>query len=258
MAVGKSSKSGKARKGGKKKATDPFEKKEWYDIKAPSLFSATHVGKTCVNPSAGTKLAADALKGRVLEANLADLNEDEDQAFRKFKLQIQDVQAKTCLTNFYGMDLTTNKLRSLVRKWQTLIEANVNVKTTDGFVLRMFCIGFTKRRPNQVRKTCYAKSSQVRAIRKKMVEVMTREATTCDLKDLVEKFIPEKIGKLIEKETQHVFPLRDVYIRKVKMLKQPKFDPYKLMELHGEAAREDTGSKVERTEETKEGEAPAE
>ena len=49
-----------------------------------------------------------------------------------------------------GMDFTTDKLRSLVRKWQTLIEAHVEVKTTDGYVLRMFCIGFTKKRAGQV------------------------------------------------------------------------------------------------------------
>lgn len=49
------------------------------------------------------------------------------------------------------MDFTTDKLRSLVRKWQTLIEAHVEVKTTDGYLLRMFCIGFTKKRAGQVR-----------------------------------------------------------------------------------------------------------
>lgn len=63
-----------------------------------------------------------------------------------------------------GMNFTTDKLRSLVRKWQTLIEAHVDVKTTDNYTLRMFCIGFTKRRPNQVKRTCYAQSSQIRQV----------------------------------------------------------------------------------------------
>ena len=47
----------------------------------------------------------------------------------------------------------------------------------------------------QVKRTCYAQSSQIRQIRKKMVELMTREAAACDLRDLVGKFIPEVIGE---------------------------------------------------------------
>ena len=101
------------------------------------------------------------------------------------------------------MDFTTDKLRSLVRKWQTLIEAHVDVKTTDGYMLRMFCIGFTKKRPGQAKRTCYAQSSQIRQIRKKMVEIMMREASSCDLKELVGKFIPEAIGETSCPSLQH-------------------------------------------------------
>ena len=49
--------------------------------------------------------------------SLADLQNDE-VAFRKFRLISEDVQGKNLLTNFHGMDMTTDKLRSLVKKWQ--------------------------------------------------------------------------------------------------------------------------------------------
>lgn len=133
------------------------------------------------------------------------------------------------------MDFTSDKLRSLVRKWYTLIEAHVDVKTTDGYLLRLFAIGFTKRRPSQVKKTTYAQSSQVREIRKKMFEIINREATSCDLKELVQKFMPEAIGREIEKACRGIYPLQNVYIRKAKILKAPKFDVSKLLELHGES-----------------------
>ena len=41
-----------------------------------------------------------------------------------------------------------------------------------------------------------------------MVEIATREATSCDLKELVGKFIPEAIGKEIEKACQGIYPLQ--------------------------------------------------
>merc|ERR1711988_1102354 len=192
----------------------------------------------------GTKIASEGLKGRVFELSLADLNNDEDQAFRKIKLVAEDVQGYNILTNFHGMDMTRDKLASLIKKWQSLIEGNVDVKTTDGYTLRMFCIAFTDKMPNQLAKKCYANSAQVRAIRKKMVDIMRDEASKCDLKELVLKLIPEYMGTEIEKACAGIYPLQNVFIRKVKVLKKPKFDLVKLMELHTGDGAEETGAKV--------------
>ena len=109
------------------------------------------------------------------------------------------MQGRSCLTDFYGMGLTRDKQAMLVKKWHTLIEAHTKVKTTDGYILRMFCMAFTKRRQEQVKNTCYAGSAQIRKIRKKMVEVMQKEASKSMLRDLVKKLIPEALGKEIEK-----------------------------------------------------------
>jgi len=243
MAIGKNKRKGKK---GQKKIVDPFTKKEWYDIKAPNIYSHRNVGKTIVTRTTGNRIASDQLKGRVLEISLADLNKNEEEAHLKVKLRIDDVQGKNCLTNFHGLDFTTDRLRGLVRKWQTLIDAHIDVKTADGYVVRLFTIAFTKRRPNQIRKTSYAKTSQVRQIRKRIFDIITRESTTVSLRDLFNKFGSNSIGKQIEKECQSIYPLKDVYIRKVKLLKAPKFDPAKLMEVHGEV-REDTGKAVSRS-----------
>merc|ERR1712224_905040 len=144
---------------------------------------------------------------------------------------------KSVLCNFFGMDFTTDKLRSLVRKWQSLIEANVDVKTVDGYVLRCFCIAFTKKQQFQIRKTSYAQSAQIRAIRKKMTDIMTKD---------VEKFVPEFIGKDIRKACEGIYPLQNVFIRKVKILKAPKFDAAKLAEIHSGPTGDDVGAKIAR------------
>merc|ERR1712168_58550 len=186
--------------------------------------------------------------------SLADLQTDE-VAFRKFKLIAEEVQGRNVLTNFHGMDLTTDKLRSMVKKWQTLIEGNVDVKTTDGYMLRVFCIGFTRKQELSTKKTCYAQSAQVKNIRKKMVDIIQREVSTTDLKEVVNKLIPDSIARDIEKACQGIYPLHDVHIRKVKVIRRPRFDLNKLMDMHGEGSGQAavstdpaTGEAVERPE----------
>lgn len=63
---------------------------------------------------------------------MADLQNDE-VAFRKFRLISEEVQGRNVLTNFHGMDMTTDKLRSMVKKWQV---SSVHTKTRPQCVMK--------------------------------------------------------------------------------------------------------------------------
>ncbi|KAL9665812.1 hypothetical protein QQ045_000133 [Rhodiola kirilowii] len=90
-----------------------------------------------------------------------------------------------------------------------------------------------------------------------MMEIMVNQSTSCDLNELVKKFIHDSIGKEIEKATSSIYPLQNVYICKVKILKAPKFDFGKLMEVHGDYS-EDVGMKVDMPLEETMADAPTE
>jgi small subunit ribosomal protein S3Ae len=78
-----------------------------------------------------------------------------------------------------------------------------------------------------------------------MFEIMTREITACDLKEVVAKLIPDSIGKEVDKDVAKIFPLQNVCIHKVKILKSPKFDLQKLLDLHTEGLSSDSGARVD-------------
>merc|ERR1712032_165563 len=103
------------------------------------------------------------------------------------------------------------------------------------------------KRPEQEKVNTYAQSAQIRKIRAKMVSIMMKDAAESSLRDLVKKLIAESIGKEIQRQTQGIFPLKDVLVRKVKIIKKPKFDITKFMELHQDTG-EDIGRNVGRTE----------
>jgi small subunit ribosomal protein S3Ae len=242
MAIGKNKKLGK--KKGAKKKTDPFLRKEWYDVKAPHPFSKRTFGKTCVTKTTGTKIASDQLKGRVLETTLADLNEKSEQmAWRKVKLCVEEVQGRSCLTNFHGLDMTRDKLCSYLKKWQTTIDVHTEVKTQDGYILRVFVVAFTGRQTGQIRKCSYAQHAQVKRIRKAINDILIAEAAKVNLSELVAKFNLDAIPDLCKKASQFIYPLSHVVLKKVKTLKKPKFDLMKLNELYKEQPVKAEGGK---------------
>ena len=232
MTAGKNPKSFK-KKSAKKRVVHPFSRKEWYNVLAPG-FDKRQIALTPCNKNAGQKMAADSLRGRVVSISLADCNNQaEPQAWRQLKFQVNEVKGMDCYTNFYGMDISRDKACSMVKKWHSLIEAFVQCKTADGYSLRLFSLAFTKKTRKQVKATCYAKNSHQRLIRKKMMEIMQATVQRSTLKELVKIFMKEEIGKQIQTECSKIYPLQDnCMVRKVKILKQPKFDLTKLMELY--------------------------
>ena len=82
-----------------------------------------------------------------------------------------------------------------------------------------------------------------------MVEYMRTLGAKGDLKSFVKILITAECGKGIEKECHMVFPIKECYIRKLKVLKKPKFDVIVLMKWHtgekaGDTPAADTGEAV--------------
>merc|ERR1719220_920473 len=102
----------------------------------------------------------------------------------------------------------------MVKKWHTMINVHVDVKPPTTTTLE-FSFAFT--------------------IRQKMVETINQEVQNGDIRALVTKLLPDSIAKDIEKKVSPIYPVHDCYVSKVKVIKKPKLDISRLMELHGEA-----------------------
>lgn len=252
MAYGKN-KGLKTKKGQKKKQLDPFLRKNWYHIKAPTYFQGKNnrkVGLTPVTKTTGQRIETEGLKGRICEFNLADLKEDDagDVGHKKIKLEVQEIQGRNCLTDFHGMELTRDKMCQMIKKKYSLIEATADCRTNDGYTVRMFCIAFTKEvKDFQVRQFTYAQTAQIRKIRRKMVQIMQQEVAQGQLKNLVQSLVVDKIESAIKQATSRIFPLEPVHIQKVKIVKKPKLDITKLMEIHDKST-DDAGIPVDEEE----------
>lgn len=235
MAVGKQKKGGKGGKRGKKKAVEPMARKEWYDVVAPSNFKTRQFAKAICNKTIGTKLSSDNLMGRVYTANLSDLDQvsGKDQPFRNVKFTVEEIQGRNLLTRFHGMNLTTDKVRSLLRKWCTQVESIVEAKTADGYVLRLFIMAFTVKQANQLSKNCYAKTRLIKWVRLRMTNMIKKRLEKCDINQAVTLLTQDILSDALFKRCNPIVPLRDVKIFKVKVIRTPKFDAQKLLDSHG-------------------------
>lgn len=253
MAYGKNKKLSKGgKKGTKKKQLDPFVRKNWYDLKAPTYLNtqSRRAGRTVVTKTTGQRIETEGLKGRVAEFNMADLAHKNEDSHKKIKLEIQDITGRSCLSDFHGLCLTKDKMNHMIRKRHSLIDTRVDIKTNDGYVVRIFVIAFTKEvKDHQVKIFSYAQTAQIKKIRRKITNLLNTTVMAGSLKDLVNLLVSDKLENDIKSTCQSVYPLDPVHIFKVKLIRKPKVDFTKLMEIHEGAPAGDDGVALAETEE---------
>ena len=231
MTIGKNKGLKKSGKAIKKADRHAFVKKEWFQlITAPAFGSTKPVGWVPCNTTIGKKNAEDNVLNRVIEVNYADIKTDSNMNWRKVRMQVEKVEGGNLYTSFAGMSCTRERIISQLRKRQTLIDVFADVKTSDGYILRVHVLLCTNRTHGQKKINSYAKTSEVKKIRKIVIKSLTEKASKDSVDNFSSQILSEGITNNLIKDAQKVFPIRFCLITKVKVLKKSKVDITKLVE----------------------------
>jgi len=188
-----------------RRVRDKWRSKEWYTIVSPEYFGGVELGSIPADDPS-------KLMGRTVEVTLYDITGDFSHQHLKLNFQVNKVDGKRAMTIFKGHEYSRDYLRSLVRRRTSYVDGIFNVTTKDGYKLRVAACGFTLTR---------IKTSQQRAIRKIMKEIIEKRASELNFHQFVHEIVLGKIASDIYNEAKKIAPLRHVGIRKSKLLAVP-------------------------------------
>ena len=179
--------------------------KQWYKVIGPEMFGLAPVGET---------LASDPSKlmGRVIETTLGELTNNFSKQNTKLMFKIDNVAGDAAYTKFVGHEMTSDYIRSLVKRRTSRIDAVLDVMTSDGYKVRVKPCCFTVKR---------ARSNQVKSIREITKDVVREKASNLDLNQFIQEIVLGKLSLDIYKEGKAIYPLRRVEIRKTEIRGAP-------------------------------------
>lgn len=192
----------KKSKAASRKVKDKWRAKEWYKVYAPPMFNKVLLGET---PSGDPA----SLMGRKTEATVHDLTGDFSKMHVKLLFKVNDVRGFDAHTVFMGHDLTSDYVRRLTRRKRTKTDHVVDVRTKDGYVVRIKTMSITEKR---------IQSSQESAIRSIMSEELHKTVPEMTLSELVKNIIAGDTAKELARVTKVIVPVKRVEVRKTEVL----------------------------------------
>jgi len=142
---------------------------------------------------------------------MRELTGDFSKQYIKLKFQIDNVAGNSAETKFIGHQVTTDYVRSMIRRGTSRIDTPVIVNTNDGHTMKVQVLAITTRR---------AKSSQQKYMRETIQELLTKIAAQKSYEELIEGLVIGKIASEIYHKAKKIYPLKRVEIIKTKVLEE--------------------------------------
>ena len=169
------------------------------------MFGRVPFGETVANDP-------ERIVGRIIETTLGDLTNNFSKQNTKLKFRVDRVAGDSAYTKFLGHEMTTDYVRSLVKRRTSRIDSIVDVITTDGYTVRIKPSCFTVKR---------ARANQVKSIRALSKSVVMDRSKNLDLNQLIQDVVGGKVSLDIYKEAKMIYPLRRVEVRKTEIRIEP-------------------------------------
>jgi small subunit ribosomal protein S3Ae len=185
-----------------RKVKDKWKAKEWYKLYAPRMFNQVELGET---PSSD----AAALMGRNTEVTVHELTGDFSKMHIKIRFAVSDIRGLEAHTSFMGHDLTSDYVRRLTRRKRTKTDHVVDVRTKDGFLLRVKPMSITEQR---------IQAAQETAIRNIMTKTLQDLAANMTVSEMVKSIITGDMSKELSNAAKVIIPIKRIEVRKSEVL----------------------------------------
>ena len=186
----------------RRRVRDTWKEKAWYTIKTPIAFGDKEIGDT---PSRDPNF----LIGRGVEVTMRELTGDFSKQYIKLKFEVDNVAGDIANTKFTGHKVTTDYVRSMIRRGTSRIDTYVYIKTKDDYKMKLHVLAITTRR---------SKSSQQKFMRETINDLVEKLSSERSYEDVIETSVNGRMASEIYHRAKKIYPLKRVEIIKSKVL----------------------------------------
>jgi small subunit ribosomal protein S3Ae len=184
---------------------DPWALKKWFGVYAPHYLGGVFLAEVPASEP-------QELLMRTLEVSLYDITKDISHLPVKLRLQIKEVDGVRASTRFKGLELTRDYIRSLVRRGTSKVAAITDVRTKDGWHMRVTIMAITVHRVGAAQKS---------AMRKRIIHVVASRAAESDIGQFLREVLDGTLAADAFVAAKRIAPIRKAEVAKIEVLMHP-------------------------------------